>query len=59
MSVKFQKRSVESMAVAEGASPTSAALSSGMWLFLRFRQGKKQPVCTLAEMRLSTRSEQR
>ena len=42
------------MAVAEGASPTNAALRSGMWSFFEISSGKKQPV--FAEKRLSTRS---
>ena len=41
MFVKFQKRAVESMAVAEGASPTSAALRSGMWSFFEISSGQK------------------
>ena len=41
---------MESMAVAEGASPTSAALRSGMWSFFEIRQGKKQPVSCLCRL---------
>ena len=56
--VKFQKRAVKSMAVAEGATPNSAALRSGTCLrSLRFRQGKKQPLPKSAC--LYTRSEKR
>ena len=35
------------MADAEYAGPATAALRSGMWSFLRFRQRKRQPVCHL------------